>query len=138
MSILVAIDPTTQDNKAFLESLSMTKLQETELVILMIAETFHDSEAYMGMNGGAEGILEMARKNAEAVKDAALHEGVVARVLVEAAASPAESIVKCAEEERVDTIVVGHREKKGMDRFLLGSVAAKVVAHAPCSVLVVR
>lgn len=138
MSILVAIDPTTQDHKAFLEAIAMAKLQQTDLVIIMIAETFHDSEAYMGMNGGAGGILEMARKNAEAVRDTAIHEGVTAKVFVDAAASPAESIIKCAEEEKADLIVMGHREKKGLDRFLIGSVAAKVVAYAPCSVLIVR
>lgn len=138
MSILVAIDPTAKDNKAFLESLTMAKLQKTELVIVMVAETFQDSEAYIGMNGGAGSILEMAQKYAEAVKSTAIHEGVTAKVLVEAAASPAECIVTCAEEEKVNLIIMGHREKKGLDRFLLGSVAAKVVAYAPCSVLIVR
>ncbi len=30
------------------------------------------------------------------------------------------------------------RGMTGLDRFLVGSVAGRVVAHAPCSVLVVR
>jgi nucleotide-binding universal stress UspA family protein len=33
---------------------------------------------------------------------------------------------------------MGSRGKKGIARFVLGSVASKVVAYAPCSVLVVR
>jgi nucleotide-binding universal stress UspA family protein len=35
--------------------------------------------------------------------------------------------------------MIGHRSSfTGMERFLVGSVAAKVVAHAPCSVFVHR
>lgn len=36
------------------------------------------------------------------------------------------------------TIVVGTDGSGGMRRFLLGSVAQKVVQHAPCGVLVAR
>lgn len=138
MKIIVAIDPTAYSDKALVEGLIQAKRQQAELVIIMVAETFHDSEAYMGMNGGAEAMIASANKRAEAVRSAVEQEGVTARVVVEAATSPAESIIRCAEEEKADLIITGHREKKGLDRFLIGSVASKVVAHAPCSVLVVR
>lgn len=52
--------------------------------------------------------------------------------------APAAGILKCAEEENVGLIVVGHRERNWLDLFILGSVATKVVANAHCSVLVVR
>jgi len=52
--------------------------------------------------------------------------------------SPADSILTFAEKEGVDLIVMGSRAKTGLDRFLIGSVASKVVAHSKCSVLVVR
>jgi len=52
--------------------------------------------------------------------------------------SPADSIVNYAAQNGVGLIVMGSRGKKGLEKFLLGSVAAKVVAHAPCSVLVIR
>jgi len=52
---------------------------------------------------------------------------------------PYMEIVRFAEEEEADIIMIGHRSTfTGMERFLVGSVAAKVVAHAPCSVFVHR
>jgi universal stress protein A len=43
-----------------------------------------------------------------------------------------------ARREKADLIVVGSHGRSGMAKLLLGSVAAHVVSHAPCSVLVVR
>lgn len=48
------------------------------------------------------------------------------------------AIVKRAEAFRADLIVVGSRGRTGIRRMLLGSVAEKVVGHAPCPVLVAR
>jgi nucleotide-binding universal stress UspA family protein len=64
--------------------------------------------------------------------------GIEAKILLEQGVSPADLIVKVAEDQKIDLLVLGSRTKKGLDRFLIGSVASKVVAHAPCSVLVVR
>ncbi len=53
--------------------------------------------------------------------------------------SPYNEVVKIAEQdEDYQLIIVGHRSVEGLDRFLIGSVAAKVVSHAPCNVLVFR
>ena len=49
-----------------------------------------------------------------------------------------EQIVRFAEEQDADMIMIGHRGLSPMQRFFLGSVAAKVVAQAPCSVYVHR
>jgi hypothetical protein len=40
-------------------------------------------------------------------------------------------------EKKADMIVVGRRGRKGLLKALMGQVAAKVIAHAPCKVLVV-
>jgi len=51
---------------------------------------------------------------------------------------PAEALIATAEEVGADLIVVGNKGVSGVRRFLLGSVAQKVVQHAPCGVLVAR
>jgi nucleotide-binding universal stress UspA family protein len=51
---------------------------------------------------------------------------------------PAESIVRCAEDHGIDRIVAGHRGHCLFERLLLGSVGRQVIAHAPCTVTVVR
>lgn len=47
-------------------------------------------------------------------------------------------IVRRAEAWRADTIVMGSHGRTGLARAVLGSVAERVVQHAPCSVLIAR
>jgi nucleotide-binding universal stress UspA family protein len=49
-----------------------------------------------------------------------------------------EGIVQKASEWGADLIVVGSHGRKGIKKFMLGSVAEKVVASSPCSVEVVK
>lgn len=49
-----------------------------------------------------------------------------------------EKIIDCAAEWKADLIVVGSHGRKGIQRFLLGSVAEFVARHANCSVEIVR
>jgi nucleotide-binding universal stress UspA family protein len=51
---------------------------------------------------------------------------------------PGDALVTAAAAERCDLLVVGSRGRSGLAKLLLGSVANHVVAHAPCSVLVVK
>ncbi len=50
---------------------------------------------------------------------------------------PAEEIVKTAEEEGVDLIILG-TGKDIIDKRLLGSVSEKVVHSAPCNVMLIK
>lgn len=51
---------------------------------------------------------------------------------------PVEAIVGFATRSNADLIVMATRGQAGMKRALIGSVAERVVRHAPCPVLVVR
>lgn len=51
---------------------------------------------------------------------------------------PAEQLVRYAEAQGVDHIVVGHRGHTLFERWLIGSVARQVIAYAHCAVTVVR
>lgn len=51
---------------------------------------------------------------------------------------PGAQIVAVAQRTDVDLIVMGSRGLKGLKRVLLGSVAAHVLRHAPCPILVVK
>jgi nucleotide-binding universal stress UspA family protein len=52
--------------------------------------------------------------------------------------SPAERLVALAEAIDAEVIVIGTHARRGLDRMILGSVAAEVVKRAPCGVFVVR
>jgi nucleotide-binding universal stress UspA family protein len=56
-----------------------------------------------------------------------------------ATGAPWDQIVKLAHaDQAVDLVVMGTHGRTGLAHALLGSVAEKVVRHAPCAVLVVR
>jgi len=61
---------------------------------------------------------------------------VEVRQMVEFGA-PHKNIVDIAASEGMDMIVMSTHGRTGLDHLILGSVAEKVVAHAPCPVLVV-
>ncbi len=52
--------------------------------------------------------------------------------------NPKEAILQEAEEWGASHIIVGSHGRKGIQRFLLGSVAEAILAQAPCTVEVVR
>lgn len=51
---------------------------------------------------------------------------------------PSEQLLLYAERHGIDHVVVGHRGHTVLSRWLLGSVARQVIAHAACAVTVVR
>jgi nucleotide-binding universal stress UspA family protein len=52
--------------------------------------------------------------------------------------SPAEAIINVANTRKSDVIVIGSRGHGKLAGLLLGSTSQKVLAHAPCPVLIVR
>jgi len=68
--------------------------------------------------------------------DALPPEKVVCAVLSHPNAASA--ITEYAEEHGIDTIVIGSHGRTGLERWLIGSVAEKVVRHARCDVFVIR
>lgn len=67
----------------------------------------------------------------------AAEEGVSARMLSERGEA-ADVLIRVAEHEDADLIVVGNRGMTGPSRFLLGSVPNKVSHNAPCDVLIIK
>ena len=75
----------------------------------------------------------LAKLDAVAVPDS--HVPVERRLL---AGDPADAIVRLAQTEDVDMIVMGTHGRRGLSRLLMGSVAETVVRAAPCPVLTVK
>jgi nucleotide-binding universal stress UspA family protein len=51
---------------------------------------------------------------------------------------PGTSICELADELETDLIIVGRKDRSGLEALLLGSVSSDVVHHAPCAVLVAQ
>jgi nucleotide-binding universal stress UspA family protein len=52
--------------------------------------------------------------------------------------SPADAIVQYAEEKGIDLIVMSSHGRTGSSRWVYGSVAEKVMHHAPCATVIIR
>ena len=52
--------------------------------------------------------------------------------------NPAAAICRIAQERAIDLIVMSTHGRTGLAHLFIGSVAERVVRHAPCSVLIVR
>jgi nucleotide-binding universal stress UspA family protein len=51
---------------------------------------------------------------------------------------PAECINQVAMDKKVGMIIIGSHGRTGLKRLLMGSVAERVLGHAPCPVLVTK
>ncbi len=72
-------------------------------------------------------------------KTAELLQGVAeVELMVVQHPSPGRALVELAEDENIDFVILGSHGRSGLTRAFLGSVAERVVRHAPCPVLVVR
>jgi nucleotide-binding universal stress UspA family protein len=78
-----------------------------------------------------------ARKQVDALVTRARRAGVRATGLI-VVGSAYEVIARAARSKRADVLVLGTHGRTGLPRFFLGSVAARVLATAPCPVLTVR
>lgn len=69
--------------------------------------------------------------------ESARKEGINARLVV-LKGTPFKAITEAAGSEHADLVVMGTHGRTGLSRLVLGSVAARVAASAPCPVLTVR
>lgn len=82
-------------------------------------------------------VRDEAQKGLRALTKAASRGGARTRPLL-LRGVPHEAIRRAARARRADLIVLGTHGRTGAARFFIGSVAARVVATAPCPVLTVR
>jgi nucleotide-binding universal stress UspA family protein len=106
-----------------------------KLLLLAVNELIADLEEGHVISEKVEQVCEDALAKAAATAKA---RGLQAQSMLVAGDSAAGEIVRAAEEENVDLIVMGSHGRSGLQRFLLGGTAVKVVANAPCSVMVVK
>lgn len=138
MKILAALDLSASAKTVLEKAVATAKQQGAELTLLCVAEDFMDIGDFMDSASVSQKFLAAAKSSLEEAKATAKAMGVDAKIEVEQGVSPADIIVRYATDKAIDLIVMGSRGKGAIDRFLVGSVTSKVVAHAPCSILVIR
>lgn len=96
-----------------------------------------DAPATFDVLAYQRGAVESAKKGLNDLARNKFASGLAVAPLV-MEGSPAESIVRAAEESRADIIVIATHGQTGWRRFIFGSVAERVVRLASCAVLTVQ
>jgi len=128
--IVVGYDPSERAERAFHSAVEVAAALRAEVhVVTAFSDGPDGATAITPQRRRTEHVLERA---AERIRfpGARSHQHAIP-------ARPAAAIVGVAEETDADLVVVGNRGATGVGR-VLGSVAAAVVAQAPCDVLVVK
>jgi nucleotide-binding universal stress UspA family protein len=144
MKILLATDASKCSEAATQAVASQIISKNNEVLVLQAVEPL----AYLTPPQMAPGYApEMAQQREEQFKQARASVASAAEILKSAGfavntrvveADPRAAILDVAEESHVNLIVLGSHGRKGLQKFLLGSVAESVARHARCSVLIVR
>ena len=140
--ILVAIDGSEMSMKAAECAITMAKKDNANLVVVNIIYTPASTLVYNNKKWFNESLKKTKGEAAEwfnkIKKNAAKNEVKVKTETVEELYSVSAAIVKYAEKEKVDLIIVGSTGKTGFKRLLLGSVASDVVTHSHTDVMIVK
>ncbi|MDW7731412.1 MAG: universal stress protein [Methanolobus sp.] len=137
--IFIATDGSEQNKKAVQHALDLAKTCGAKLYAGYVVDTA--AFASIPMDAGWEMMYELLEQEANestksigvmAEKESVPFEGVVLE------GHPGPEIVQFAEEQGMDLIVMGTLGKRGLDHFLLGSVAENVIRNSKVPVLVVR
>jgi nucleotide-binding universal stress UspA family protein len=137
--VVVAYDMSAQADLALIHALELAQHHDhVDLHVLGVLDSrpslgFGSRPDFKAAEDAQAQIREKVKKILPEIDPGALDLFVHARI-----GSPAKEIVNLAEEAEADLLVVGTHGRQGMDRWLLGSVAEKVVRHANCPVLVAR
>ena len=134
--LIVPTDFSACSQPALAAAADLQQRSGAEVVLLHVTEP-----AYEGLRvqtGELHGQMKQAAEIA-LKKITAEHFSHAAKVrLLVKEGRPADVICRVAAEEAADAVIIPTHGHSGLKHVLLGSVAEKVVRHAPCSVLVVR
>ena len=140
--ILAATDFSPASAPAVARAVNVARSEGAELTIVHVYEppgaaSFGSYIASPGLYDEIEQALRAgAEKSLAPLVETARQQGVQATGLV-LRGIPHSGITEAAAKNHADLIVIGTHGRSGFFRFLLGSVAQKVIAAAPCPVMTV-
>lgn len=134
--ILVATDGSDFSKAAVCQAINLAKICSSKIYAMSVIEVnpeFDSLAPYV-----VEKMEKETKEHLDSVKAQITKEGLECETIVHEGEEPYKFIVSEAEKNKVDIIVMGSHGRTGLKRLLMGSVTARVIGHAPCSVLVVK
>lgn len=137
-NILVATDGSEHGYRAANIALDLGKISGGKVTAIYVADTNRTSHLPddMLLFSIRELLLKEGKEALKHVEDLAREKGVAYEgVVVEG--NPGSEIISYAESAKMDIIIMGAVGRTGLDKFLLGSVAEKVVRNSKIPVLTI-
>ena len=137
-NILVATDGSEHGYRAANIALDLGKISSGKVTAIYVADTNRTSHLPddMLLFSIRELLLKEGKEALKHVEDLAREKGVAYEgVVVEG--NPGSEIISYAESAKMDIIIIGAVGRTGLDKFLLGSVAEKVVRNSKIPVLTI-
>ncbi|SFL34342.1 Nucleotide-binding universal stress protein, UspA family [Methanobrevibacter olleyae] len=139
--ILLPTDGSKYSDQSEKHALAIADVNDAEIIALSVIENsffinLPDSETVSEVNNLLKKETEKNLNKVERLRDEECLDVKITKKVAEG--SPARVILETIEEEDIDLVVIGSSGKTGIDKFLMGSVAEKVVKSAKCCVLVVH
>jgi nucleotide-binding universal stress UspA family protein len=142
MKILVPVDGSKYSTEGVKVALDYAKTKGAEITLMTVSPFVSGLDLEISAKEMASLNESMKRRGEEVLENAQnilKAEGVSSKTILSSAISAADEILGTAEKDKTNLIIIGNRGLGGAaSRFLMGSVASKVAAHAPCSVYIVK
>jgi nucleotide-binding universal stress UspA family protein len=144
--ILLAIDGSKHSQKAAEAGIELAKLTNGKVTALFVIDVAKEYEGVGGVSwniadrvveGVKDSLLECSKDSLKIIGDIAGKAGVPFETKT-VEGQPAVEIMKMAENANMDLIVMGRLGRTGISRFLMGSVAEKVIRNSKVPVLMVH
>jgi nucleotide-binding universal stress UspA family protein len=133
--LLLATDRSEFSEGAVREAIKFAKTCSSGLTVATVLESNPEYETIGSRFFERE--EKEAKNHLESLKERASKEGIECDTTLLESNAPDRALVDFAAQKKVDMIVLGRRGRKGLMKTLMGEVSAKVIAHAPCKVLIV-
>jgi nucleotide-binding universal stress UspA family protein len=142
MKILVPIDGSKYSMEGVKVALKYAKATKTDIYLMTVTPFISGLDLEISAKEMASLNESMKRRGEEVLGKAQgilKSEDVKSSAILSSSISAADEIISFAKKEKVDLIIIGSRGLGGAaTRFIMGSVALKVVSNAPCNVYVVK
>lgn len=141
--ILFSVDNSELSAKVILKSLDFLNLEDKEIYLA----TVYDVPDYLFLEGNVDStwILEIEKKQEQASRlllnsfEKSFNEkGFEVKDKVIVRGTPSQEIINFSNNNEIDLVVTGVRNRKRLSKFLLGSVSKRILENARADVLIIH
>jgi len=134
--LLVGFDGSKESEKALDAAFSLAKSMDSSVFILSVARPPEPATS-VEVQAVLDNAKEQFEENFNRIREKASEYNIDLQTAT-AVGHPAEQIIRRAQEDGVDLIILGRRGRSMLSRIMLGSVSERTLRYAHCPVMVVH